>query len=77
MVYDPREFNAVVEDGMIRPDQPLNLPDRTRLRVTITTVTSDAAQLRKVVRTFREIRELGLVRSGGIKFSRDELHERD
>ncbi len=76
MVYDPREFNAIVEDGVIRPDEPLNLPNRTRLRVTIN-VAADAAKAPKPVRTFREIRELGLLQSDGLKFSRDELHERD
>lgn len=77
MVFDPREFNAVVENGLIRPDQPLNLPDRTRLRVSITTVVPSPEQRDEALRRLREISERGLFNSGGKKFTRDELHERD
>ena len=77
MVFDPREFNAVIENGVIRPDEPLNLPEHTRLRVTVEAVATGAEKKQKTVRSLREIRELGLVNSGGVKFSRDELHERD
>lgn len=77
VVYDPREFNAIVENGLIRPDEPLNLPDRTRVRIAITTALPTTAEREEALQKLLEISELGLFRSGGHRFTRIELHERD
>jgi predicted DNA-binding antitoxin AbrB/MazE fold protein len=70
------QFEGVYEDGVIRPSQPLDLPEHTRVRGTIETPSRSQAKAGDPFVEFRKARADGAVRLGGQRFTRDELHDR-
>jgi hypothetical protein len=71
------QVDATLTNGMLKPDQPIRLLDQTRVRLTIEPIEDwtpekaraawDAIQARIKERP---------IDGGGVKYSRDELHER-
>ena len=69
---------ATFEDGILKPDQKLDLPPRARVRLTIETL-GDAATSDSD-RDWEELEKLweeSSIDSGGFRMTRDQLHERD
>lgn len=70
-------ITAVVENGMLKPDEPLNLPPQTSVRLLIVGPVpplSDAEE-----KSWQELEQLwdeASVDSGGVHLTRDQLHER-
>lgn len=86
----PTDINVVYENGVFRPEQPVNFPERSRLRISVHQ--SEDAPIQNGVdatikngvhnrETFAEmsakIRAQGLYRTGGRLPTREELHDRN
>ena len=70
------EIGAVYENGVLRPQCDLGLPERTRLVLAIRRVEVSPESRAEGKRLFHEFRDKGLVRANGRKLTRDEMHER-
>ncbi len=68
---------ARYENGVLKPDQPLKLRNRARVRLIVEPVSkqkkSDDEAWEEIERMWKAIS----VHSGGKHMTRDELHERD
>lgn len=72
------QFTATVVDGGLELDHPVELPNNTRVSVTVKSVSvtpSNTGQKTGWSAWKRRIKERP-VHAGGLHFSRDELHER-
>jgi predicted DNA-binding antitoxin AbrB/MazE fold protein len=69
------EISVTYRDGVLKPDQRLDVPNRTRFGTMIRPVASDESP-KEQVKTIRQIRESGVFRAAGRKVTRDEMHER-
>ena len=75
--------DATVVAGGLQLDEPLTLPERLRVHVAITPATegADAEDLRRerqaVFKEWLRRNKEQPINSGGWKFNRDELYERD
>ena len=70
------DVTGTVLGGALKLDQPLSLPDQSRVRVTIQPVVSNEGWLR-ALDALQRLRQEHPIRSGGRRYTRDELHERD
>lgn len=70
-------IDATFTDGVLKPDQPLSLPDQTRVRLTIEPIEPWSPER---ARTAWEAIQARLkqrpIDGGGVRYTRDELHER-
>ncbi|MCE9557041.1 MAG: hypothetical protein K8T91_27150 [Planctomycetes bacterium] len=72
----PTDLTATVLGGELKLDQPLALPDQSRVRVTIQPVVSNEGW-RRALDSLERLRRDRPIHSGGLRFTRDELHDRD
>ena len=70
------DVTGTVLGGILKLDQPLSLPDQSRVRVTIQPVVSNEGWLH-ALSALERLRQEQPIRSGGQCYTRDELHERD
>lgn len=66
---------ATFENGLLRPDEPLDLPAQARVRLTLEPLPEGLEE----GRAWQELEQLwdeATVDSGGRRFTRDQLHER-
>ena len=66
---------ATVIDGALLLDEPLRLPDQSRVTVTIEAAATSAGS-RAAFDAFKKYSDEHSVDSEGHRFTRDELHER-
>lgn len=71
------DISVTYENGVLRPDEQLNLPEGTRLRASIHGVAPDPKAAAAAMEAIRRISDSGVFRSGGRRFTRDQMHERD
>ena len=75
------QTTGVVVDGQLQLDQPLPLPDRSRVTVTVQSAIDVPADWReRMIRGLATMQQLKVdhpVGSGGLRFTREELHERN
>jgi predicted DNA-binding antitoxin AbrB/MazE fold protein len=69
-------MTGVVVNGMIKPDQPLGLPDGEHVRIELVKATENeketgAKRLLEIASTIKAQVK------GPVRFTREELHERD
>jgi len=68
---------ATVVGGMLKPDEALSLADRSRVRLTIEPIVEESsatpAAAWEAIQARLHLRPLHF---GGVRYSRDELHER-
>ena len=68
-----RVIEAVVENGLLRPEPPLDLPSGTRVRLTLEAAEADEdADWQELEKLWQETH----IGSGGPHLTRDQLHER-
>ena len=69
------EMTATIVGGVLKPDQQLSLPDQTRVRLTLETISiqPDGALAWSSLKARLRQRP---IRSGRKRFTREELHER-
>jgi len=75
------DIPVVYENGVFRPETPVDLPERARLRISIHEAapangSANGAHEVSLKEAFDDLRARGVVRSGGWRPTRDELHER-
>lgn len=70
-------FHATVIDGVLKPDEPLPLPDGSRVRVTIEGMSPPDAKRDQRFNAFLKYCVEHPVYSNGQKFNREELYDRD
>jgi predicted DNA-binding antitoxin AbrB/MazE fold protein len=71
------EISVTYSNGVLKPDHRLNFPEGARLRAVIRPAPPDPETAAKALETIRRISDSGVFRSGGRKFTREEMHERD
>lgn len=69
------DLTATVLGGALKLDQPLSLPDQSRVRVTIQPVVSNEGW-RRALHSLERLRRDRPIHSGGLRYNRDELHDR-
>lgn len=74
------QVEATFTNGVLKPDQPLALPDQTRVRLTIEAVTPIEEWSPEKARAAWEAIQQRLrdrpIHSDGVHYTREELHER-
>lgn len=70
------DLTGTVLGGTLKLDQPLLLPDQSRVRVTIQPVQSNEGW-NLALEALERLRRERPIRSEGLRYTRDELHERD
>ena len=69
-------IHARFEDGVLKPEDPLDLPPNTRVRLVVVPLSAlgleSVAGWREIERLWSEVD----IDSGGLPPSRDELHDR-
>lgn len=70
------QTTATVRDGILHPDEPLRLPDETRVSVTIEPVDMDQETRLAALKRLQQLIKDRPINSGGLRYTRDELHER-
>jgi predicted DNA-binding antitoxin AbrB/MazE fold protein len=68
---------AIFEDGIIKPDQPLHFPEGARVRVIVEELKTVAPSDDKAWEEFDQLSDQLTLDSGGVRMTRDQLHERD
>lgn len=70
------DLTATVQGGELKLDQPLLLPDQSRVRVTIHPLASNDGW-RRALEALDRLRRSQPIHSGGLHYTRDKLHDRD
>ncbi len=71
------EVFAVWADGVLRPDVPLPLVEGTRVRVVVESNVEETEPWDERFQRFFKTMNDHPLHLGGVRFSRDELYERD
>ncbi|MDY0168678.1 MAG: hypothetical protein RBS80_19170 [Thermoguttaceae bacterium] len=71
-----QEITATVVGGGLKLDQPVDLPENSRVCVGIESLIERRARRGEALAAWLEVCERHPVHSGGLRFTRDELHER-
>jgi predicted DNA-binding antitoxin AbrB/MazE fold protein len=71
------QVEATFTNGVLKPDTPLLLPDKARVRLTIDSIDEwSLTTAREAWEVFKALAEQHPIDSGGVRFTRDALHER-
>jgi hypothetical protein len=70
------ETTGTVTAGILTLDQPLNLPDQSRVRVAVEPLEGWQARFSVGLDAWKAFCAEHPVHAGGRRYSRDELHER-
>jgi predicted DNA-binding antitoxin AbrB/MazE fold protein len=70
-------IDATVINGVFHPDEPVQLPDRSRVRLTIEPIEAWSPETARaaLARIQARLQERP-IHGGGVRYTRDELHER-
>ena len=70
-------ITATFEDGVLKPDGPLNLPAHSRVRLVVQPLDEGTEERRRQAwEALERLWQQSALDSGGARLSRDELHER-
>jgi predicted DNA-binding antitoxin AbrB/MazE fold protein len=72
-------ITATFVDGVFKPDEPLNIPPQTRVRLLIVDPVGLDWSPEEAQRAWEELEQLWQevsIDSGGVRLTRDQLHER-
>ena len=69
------ELMATIVGGMLKPDEVLEIPEQTRVKLTIETIGAESDAVAAWKRIQARL-EKSPVHGGGKRFIRDELYER-
>lgn len=70
------EMTGTLIDGVVQLDGSVDLPNRSRVTVSIEPIEFDAEKAKAALESFLKRTELRPIHTGGIRYTRDELHER-
>ncbi len=69
-------FSGIIFDGNIQLDQRVELADQSRVHVTILPVDECKGRWQRALAAVDELKSTNPVHSGGLRFTREQLHER-
>jgi hypothetical protein len=69
--------DGIIIDGAIHLNQPMNLPNHSRVRVTIVTHAELDRNWKETLANLERLKQEQPIGSGGLKFTREQLNERD
>jgi predicted DNA-binding antitoxin AbrB/MazE fold protein len=71
-------MTATVVDGVFKPSEPLNLPSGTQVRLLVMEPAAEWSiqEAQKAWDEFDRLCEENPINAGGIRMTRDQLHER-
>ena len=69
-------FSGTVFGGGVQLDERVELADASRVHVTIIPVDQWKGRWSQVLATLEELRVAHPIQSGGLKYTREQLHER-
>ena len=72
----PKRTTGTIVGGVLKFDDPVNLPDHCRVSVTVEPL-SDVERRLAAWNSIKERLRLRPIHVGDLHFTRDELHERD
>ena len=67
---------GTIQQGRIQLDQPIGLPDNCRVQVMVQPLTSTPQSTLQAFEEFVKFADEHPVDSGGVRYTRDQLHER-
>lgn len=71
------QVDATLSNGVLKPDQPLPLADQTRVRLTVEPIAEGSlTQAAAALEAIRQRLRARPIHGGGIRYTREELHER-
>ena len=70
-------FSGIVIDGSVQLDQRVELADQCRVHVTITPFEEPQGCWAQALAALDQLKTTNPIRSGGLRFTRDQLHERN
>ena len=71
-----QRITGTIEDGVLKLDEPIGLPDRSRVSVIVEPLT-EVQERMAAWNSIKERLRLRPINSGGERFNRDDLYERD
>lgn len=71
-----QRITGTIEDGVLKLDEPIGLPDRSRVSVVVEPLT-EVEQRLAAWNSIKARLRLRPINSGGERFNRDDLYERD
>jgi predicted DNA-binding antitoxin AbrB/MazE fold protein len=69
-------ITATFENGVLRPDEQLALPAGTRVPLIVESLDASLEARDQAWQELEQLWEEASVDSGGVRFTRDQLHER-
>lgn len=69
-------YNGTIYGGAVRLDEQIELADECRVYVTIVPADQRRAQWQHALSALDELRKLNPIRSGNLRFTREQLHDR-
>lgn len=69
-------FEGVIVNGGVQLDERVEIADQSRVQVTIVPIEPWKAQWAQALSALEELRAEHPIDSGGLRYSREELHER-
>ena len=70
------ETSGAVINGQLQLDQPIALPNASRVKVTIELEANRSDDYLKNLDAWKQLAKQRPIGSGGVKFTREQLHER-
>ncbi len=70
------QLTGTVIDGKLQLDQKIDIPDNTRVTVSVSEGVWDPVKAREAVERLKKRTEENALSSGGLKFTREELYDR-
>ena len=67
---------ATVVDGSLKLDDPLNLPEQSRVEITVAPIAKDVDRKLEALRNFRALSDATPLFGAAERLTRDQLHER-
>lgn len=71
------DLTGTVIAGALKLDAPVALPDQSRVRVTVESVDDSNEGWKKAIDALKRLRQERPIHAGDLRYSRDELHERN
>ena len=71
------ETTGILIDRVVQLDEPVNLPNHCRVSVSLEPLAHDPEKAKAALQSFLKRADERAFDSDGIRFTRDELHERD
>lgn len=71
------QIDATLTNGVLKPDRPVPLPDKSRVRLTIEPIEEwSPEKARAAWNATLSLLQKRPINSGGVRYTRDQLHER-